>query len=126
MIKIIDPRMIIFISGKKYKTEKQYIISMFSISKEKCNLVSCGSIGSMIMKINKLEKFPKTIIAIIDKEVELKKLDGLRKRFRQIYFLAVLVSENLKTDSGLDTISLNFHSNNNYVRSHFFQMIKGE
>lgn len=126
MIQIIDPRMLIFISGKQYQVQKQLIISMFGISKDKCNLVSCGSVNSMIKKINKLEKFPKTIIAIIDKEVELKKLDGLRKRFRQIYFLAVLVSENLKTDSGLDTISLSFHGNNSYVRSQFLWTIKGE
>lgn len=126
MNQIIDPRMIMVVSDKTYKTEIGYISSMFEISKKVNTVIRCLDIGSMFRKIKKLEKSPKSVIAIIDNEADLKRLERLRGSWRQVYFLAVLVNESLSSDSGLDTISLCFHSNNNYVRSQFFHMIKGE
>ena len=126
MNQIIDPRMIMFVSGKEHRAESGYILSMFNISKKINTVIRCLDIGSMFRKIKKLEKSPKTVIAIIDNEADLERLERLRGSWRQVYFLAVLVNESLSIDSGLDTISLCFHGNNNYVRSQFFQMIKGE
>lgn len=126
MNQIIDPRMIMFVSGKEHRVESGYILSMFNISKKINTVIRSLNIKSMFQKIKKLEKSPKTVIAIIDNEADLQKLERLRNSWRQVYFLAVLVNDTLKSDAGLDTISLCFHGNNNYVRSQFFQMIKVE